>query len=210
MKKTLLAALLVFISLSLTGCGNDHNNNAPPLIVTQILSDPTVDGDIQFTPPSTFLPAQSNTQSVFAGIVPATLPEYRAFLDFPLSTVPLNAGIVSATLIIYFDSIQSTTSTIPMDIELVSFSSLSGTDFNSAPLLGTAPVIFSVFPTTDVNNFVAIDVTSLMVQAQNLTLSDLQIRISLDSSAVSGRIEIDDTTGPNRGALAPLLQVKYL
>jgi hypothetical protein len=208
MKKTLLAALLVFISLSLTGCGNDHNNNAPLPITTQFLSDPAFDGDIQFTPPSTFLPAQGNTQSVFAGIVPATVPEYRAFLDFPLSTVPLNAGIVSATLIIYFDSIQSTTSTIPMDIELVSFSSLSGPDFNSAPLLGTAPITFSVFQ-TDVNHFLAIDVTSLMVQAQNLSLPDFQIRMSLDLSAVSGRIEIDDTTGPNRTALAPLLQVEY-
>jgi hypothetical protein len=103
MKRTSLAIILVLISLALAGCGGGiYNNNAPPTIVTQILSDPASDGDIvRNTLTGDFTITQNNTQSVFAGIDPATGDEYRAFLDFPLTGaggVPGNAVIVSAFL----------------------------------------------------------------------------------------------------------------
>jgi hypothetical protein len=49
-----------------------------------------------------------------------------------------------------------------------------------------------------------------MAEAQRLGLPDFQIRILEDLGPVSpGLIEINDTTGANRGLLAPLLQVEY-
>jgi hypothetical protein len=49
-----------------------------------------------------------------------------------------------------------------------------------------------------------------MVEVQRLQLPDFQVRIMEDLGPVSpGLIEINDTTGPNAGALAPLLQVSY-
>jgi hypothetical protein len=209
MKRIYLAAIMAFISLALMGCGHDHSSAPPPssTVITQILSDPVLDGYILQSPPGVFTTAQINTQRVFAGIDPLTpLAEDRAFLDFPLSTVPINAGIVSATLVIFINDIQPTTGTIPILIELASFSSLNGLDFDSTPL--STPSTFPIFQ-TDINNFVSVDVTSLMTQAQNLALSDFQIRLLLDFSATSGHIEINDTTGPNRAALAPLLVVEY-
>jgi len=158
-------------------------------------------------------------QSVFAGRDPAALPdEYRAFLDFPLTGpngVPLNAVIVSATLDIVIDSVslQSPGDTIPIRIDLVSFQppTLIASDFDLgiqsalATTMIVPPISFM-----DVNHHVFVDVTSLMVQAQNLGLPDFQVRILEDPLApFPGLIEINDTTGPNRGTLAPLLQVEY-
>jgi hypothetical protein len=49
-----------------------------------------------------------------------------------------------------------------------------------------------------------------MVEAQRLGLSSFQLRTLEDLGFVSpGLIEINDTTGLNRGVLAPLLQVSY-
>ena len=207
MKRTFLSAIMVVISLSLISCGGGGGGSAPPpTIVTQILSNSAVDGDIQVTLAGSIIIRQNNTQSVFAGIDPVTFDESRAFLDFSLSTVPLNASIVSATLIIFINDIQPSTGTIPIRIDLVSFSELSGSDFDSTPI--ATPIAFPVFQ-TDFKDYVAVDVTSLMAQAQNLFLPHFQIRILLDFSAASGLIEINDTTGFNRVALAPLLQVEY-
>ncbi len=213
MKKAFLAAITMFLGLALIGCGGGGTSAPPPppTVTTQILSDPTLDGDISLDVSNNFTITQSNTQSEFAGIDPSTGTEYRAFLDFPLAGVggvPGNATIVSATLDIYINSIQSLTSTVPLSIELVSFSLLSSADFNSSPLTTTL-ITFPVFQ-TDFNQHVFVDVTSLMAEAQSLGLQNFQIRIALDSSATSpGLIEINDTTGPNQAALAPLLEVTY-
>ncbi len=210
MKKAFFVTIIFFITISLSGCGGGGGSSAPPTFTTDILSDPTLDGDIALSG-SSFTVTQDNTQSVFAGIDPAVPgTEYRAFLDFPLTGtggVPGDAIIVSANLIIFINSIQATTSSVPIRIELVSFSNLGGADFDSTPLAST-PLTFPVFQ-TDLSNFVSVDVTSLMAQAQSLGLLNFQIRLLLDFSASSGRIEINDTTGPNRTSLAPLLQVTY-
>ena len=220
MKKTLLSAIMVFLILALTGCGNDHNN-ATPTIVTQILTDSVYDGDILENPPGVFTITQGmspTVQSVFAGIDPSSGAESRAFLDFPLTGanngVPGNAVIVSATLDIVIDSVQSLASTIPIRIDLVSFQPpiLLATDFDLGiqPALATTTILISS-ANVAVNPHVLVDVTSLMEEAQNRVLPDFQVRILQDPSVVAppGLIEIDDTTGANRTLLAPLLQVQY-
>jgi hypothetical protein len=216
MKKTFLSAIMVFISIALIGCGG--GGSAPPTIVTQILSDPAFDGDILQFPPGTFTITQGNTRSVFAGIDPFTLAEYRAFLDFPLTGmggVPGNAVIVSATLDLVIDGIQPQPlfGTIPILIDLVSFQAptLLETDFSriSQPALAIATIIPPISQ-ADLGRHVFVDVTSLMMEAQRLGLPDFQIRILEDLGPVSpGLIEINDSTGPNRVFLAPLLQVEY-
>ncbi|WP_298437488.1 hypothetical protein [Geobacter sp.] len=98
MKRALLAAMMVWIVISLTGCGNG-GSSPPPTSVSQILSDPAFDGDIEQTSPTSFTITQgmsATVQSVFAGIDPVSLTESRAFLDFPLggpAGVPANAVI---------------------------------------------------------------------------------------------------------------------
>ncbi len=216
MKRTFLSAImLVFISLSLISCGGGGSR---PAIVTQILSDPTFDGDIVQFPTGVFTITQGNTESVFADIVPATLAEYRAFLDFPLTGVdgvPGNAVIVSATLDIFIYSIllQSPTSTIPIRIDLVYFQPpiLITTDFDRIlqPALATTTIVPPISQ-ADLGQHVFVDVTSLMAEAQRLGLVNFQIRILEDLGIVSpGLIKINDTTGVNRVFLAPLLQVEY-
>jgi hypothetical protein len=156
-------------------------------------------------------------QSVFAGIDPSTGNEYRAFLDFPLggqNGVPLNASIASATLDIVIDSVSvSPGAAIPIRVDLVSFPPpLIVTDFDRNTLTPLASVIGPLITSADVNNHVFIDVTPLMVEAQIQAVPNFQIRILEDFGPpvpLQGLIEIDDSTGANRTALAPLLQVQY-
>ena len=62
----------------------------------------------------------------------------------------------------------------------------------------------------DVSTLVSIDVTTLMVQAQRQQLIDFQIRImEVLGPAIPVLMEIDDSTGANRNALAPVLTVTY-
>jgi hypothetical protein len=159
-----------------------------------------------------------SVQSVFAGIDPFTLAEYRAFLDFPLTGVggvPGNAVIVSAVLDIVIDSIQPQPlfGTIPIRIDLVSFQppTLITSDFSRTSLWPLATTtIMPPISQADFGEHVFVDVTSLMAEAQSLGLPDFQIRILEDFWPVSpGLIEINDTTGPNRVYFAPLLQVEY-
>ena len=215
MKRSFLTAALVCLILALTGCGSDRS----PEFVAQILSDPAFDGDIEQNPPGVFTVTQGmspTVQSVFAGIDPATGAEFRAFLDFPLTGVggvPGNAIIASAFLDLVVTSIQPPTGTIPIRIELVSFQppTLIPTDYDRTlqpPLAFTT--IVPPISQFDVGHHVRFDVTPLMVQAQILGLSNFQVRIMEDLGPVlPGIVEINDTTGPNRSLLAPLLQVAF-
>jgi hypothetical protein len=221
MKKAFFAVILIVISLPLAGCGDGYSSSTPPPFVTQILSDPVFDGDIALDLTGTFTITQGMTpsvQSVFAGIDPVTFTEYRAFLDFPLSGaggVPLNAVIVSATLDIFINNIipYPLSGTIPIRIDLVHFQPpfLVETDFDTSlqPFLATK-TINPPISQDDFGKHILIDVTEFMVEVQRLQLPDFQVRIMEDLGPVSpGLIEINDTTGPNAGALAPLLQVSY-
>jgi hypothetical protein len=207
MKKMLLAAMMLSILLALTGCGSsDHG--APLTFRTEIFSDLALDGDIVERSSGVYTVTQG-APSLLAGLDPVTVEEYRAFLGFPLTGVggvPLNAIIVSATLNIVIDSIQPPNGTIPIRIELVSFTPpLLGTDFDRIllPQLA-ATAIKPPISRFDVGTNVAVDVTSLMAEAQRLGLTDFQIRILEDFGIVDpGLIEINDDTLP------PLLQVVY-
>ncbi len=195
----------------------------PIKLLSPILSDSAFDGDIvRDSTTGLFTVTQGmnpSVQSVFAGINPDSNAEYRAFLDFPLTGaggVPGNAVIVSAILDIVINSIspQPLTGTIPIRIELVSFQSptLVETDFDRTlqPALVTATITPPISQ-VDFGKHVSLDVTSMMQEAQRLRLANFQVRILEDLGAVSpGLIEITDTTGPNRGVLAPLLQVTYI
>ena len=220
MKRTFYMVLTGLIVLGLTACGGGGGDSPPPIITTQILSDSGLDGDIEQTSPNSFSVVQGmspTVQSVFAGIDPLALTEFRAFLDFPLSGpggVPGNAIIQSAFLNIFVNSVQPVGGTAPMLIELVSFQppTLLPTDFDRTlqPPLAITRVVPPI-SLADVGTDVAIDVTALMVEAQRLGLSNFQVRILEDlGGGIPVLVEINDTTGANRGDLAPLLTVNYL
>jgi hypothetical protein len=57
---------------------------------------------------------------------------------------------------------------------------------------------------------VTVDVTPLMIKAQQLGLLDFQVRIMEDlGPAIFTIMEIDDSTASDRGSRAPLLTVTY-
>jgi hypothetical protein len=208
--------------LGLTGCGGGGDgggNPAPSTRITQILSDSSFDGDIEQISPnsSTITQGMSATvQTVLAGIDPVALTEFRAFLDFPLTGpggVPGNAIIDSAFLEVFIDDLQPINGSIPILVDLVSFQppTLIATDFDRTlqqPLASTR--ISPPISRSDVGRYVSVDVTSLMIQAQRLGLPDFQVRIMEDlGPPIPALIAIDDTTGANRSARAPLLTVTY-
>lgn len=223
MARTLLAAIIAFTIIAMTSCGDDYYDDCydcgPPTTGTIILSDPAFDGDItRDYGTGLFTIAQGNTQRVLVGIDPATGDEYRAFLDFPLRDidgVPGNAVIVSATIDMVINSIVPLPliGTIPIRIDLVSFQppTLVGTDFDRTiqPALATTTITPPISQ-ADFGRHIVVDVTSLLIEAQRLGLANFQIRILRDlEPGPLGFIEINDTTGVNRMALAPLLQVTY-
>ena len=156
--------------------------------------------------------------SLGSRIDPDTPVEYRAFLDVHLGGppgVPGDAAIESAILDIEINSIvpQPLIDTIPIRIDLVSFQppNLVSSDFDrtSQPALATM-TLSPPISQSDFGQHVYVDVTPLMREAQQLGLPDFQVRILEDLGPVTpGLVEINDTTGANRDALAPLLQVTY-
>ena len=221
---THLRAMLITAAcavLGLAGCGGGGNgNNVAPSYTTQISSDPAFDGDIEQTSASSFTVTQgmsATVQSVLSGIDPVALTEFRAFLDFPLGGpggVPSDAIIDSAFLEVFINDIQPTGSSIPIRVELVSFQppTLIPSDFDRAvqPPLAFTTIVPPLSP-ADAGAYVPIDVTSLMVQAQRLGLSNFQVRILEDLGvSVPVLVEINDSTGADRASHAPLLTVTYL
>ena len=215
-----LTIALTLAAVSLAGCGGgDGSAGPPPAVTTQILSDPAFDGDIEQTSPTSFTVTQgmsATVQSVFAGIDPVALTEFRTFLDFPLTGpggIPRTAIIDRAFLDIYINSLQPSSGTLPLLIELVSFEppTLIPSDFDRGAQPPLAYIRVSPpFIGSDVGTNVSIDVTSLMVEAQNRGLNDFQVRVMEDlGPAISVLMEINDTTGANRATLAPELTVTY-
>jgi hypothetical protein len=211
----LIAALS--LSLGLCGCGGD--GSGPTQVVTYIVSDAAYDGDVEQTSPGVYVVTQgmsSSVQSVFAGIDPAAGTEFRAFLDFPLSGangVPGDAIIDSAFLEFFVDDVEPPSGSVPIRVDLVSFQppTLFGTDFDRSaqPPLASALVQGDV-TRADIGNFVPVDVTLLMIRAQQLGLVNFQVRIMEDLGvAIFTLMEIDDSTGAERNSRAPLLTVTY-
>ncbi len=205
MRKIGILGLVGVLALVLTGCGG---GDGPHTVVIQSLSDQPADGDIGLTASNTYLISQaSTTRDVQYGIDPGGT-EFRAFLDFPLDgstgggVVPLSAVIVSADIEVFVNRADFTP--VPTLLDLVTFpiAGLTPADYNSTPLL-TRP-LFDI-RTSDINNFVRIDVTSLMVEAQRLGLRDLQLRFLLDTLATSGLVVLDDGVAGRE----PLLTVEF-
>ena len=210
---------LLILATFLVNAGCSHSSS--PSITTSILSDSSVDGDIEQLATNSYVITQgmsisSGVQSVFAGVDPDTTNETRAFLDFPLGGsdgVPVDAIIDSATLELYIDSLNTNSIMVPIRIELVSFdqSTLIATDYDRViqpPLayITIQPPISS----DDVGTSITLDVTSLVEEAQARSLPDFQVRILEDfGTSVAGIIEIDDSTGIDRKSFGPLLTVTY-
>jgi hypothetical protein len=206
--------LAASLFLVLAGCGGS-GDDPPEITQTQILSDSGYDGDIEQTGPDSAVVTQGmgpNVQSVLAGIDPVAGTEFRAFLHFPLDSVPGKAYIDSAFLEVFIDDIQPTNAVVPVRIELVSFQQpMIATDFDrtAQPALAFTTLSPRLGP-SDVGKYVPMDVTDLMIQAQRLGLSDFQVRIMEDLGPPSdGLFAIDDSTGSNRPQVAPLLTVNY-
>jgi hypothetical protein len=208
----------VSLLLGLCGCGGG-DGSGPPQVVTYIVSDAAYDGDIEQTSPGVYVVTQgmsSSVQSVFAGIDPVAGTEFRAFLDFPLSGaagVPFDAIIDSAFLEFFVNDVEPQSGSVPIRVDLVSFQppTLFGTDFDrgAQPPLASALVQGDV-TRADIGNFVPVDVTALMIRAQQLGLVNLQVRIMEDLGvAIFTLMEIDDSTGADRSSRAPLLTVTY-
>lgn len=215
MKKIHLLALAATMLLALAGCGGGGGGDAhvpPPVYTADIYSDQPVDGDIAFDPVNLSYTITNGPPTLFFGIdaLDPNLPEFRAFLDFPLDgstggdVVPASARIVSATLEVYVSEV-SFAALVPTLIDLVSYplSGLRVADFSSPPLR-TQSVNF--FP-ADEGAFVTIDVTPLMREAQRLGLADLQLRFLLDLAANNGFVGLEDR--PTVSLTAPLLRVEY-
>jgi len=209
MRTLYILAILGALALVPAACGGDRD-----VFVAQTLSDQRADGDIVFSPEpppnGTYTISQADaTGNVIFGIA-ADASEYRAFLTFPLDgsiggdTVPLGAVILSADIEVFVTDVGQA-STVPTLVELVPYpiTGLTSTDFDSLPIATRGP--FDFFR-SDVNAFVRIDVTPLMVEAQHRRLLDLQLRFLLDFvPGVLGLIEIDD----DLSSRAPLLTVSY-
>jgi hypothetical protein len=206
--------------LCLSSCGGGGTVPVfPPPIVTQILSDPRLDGDIEQIAPGSYVVIQGmspSIQSVLAGTDPTSLTEFRAFLNFPLGGsggVPLNAIIDSAFVEVLINNVIPLNGSVSIRVELVAFQppTLIGTDFDRAilPPLG-AVLIEGLVTAADIGHFVPVDVTPLMVQAQQRGLASLQLRILEDLGPTNFTlIEIDDSITAARPQRAPLLTVTY-
>ena len=203
-----VAAILV---LTLSGCGGGDSRT---IFVAQIFSDQPTDGDIAFDPVLQTFTITQGPNTLFFGIdeLDPNLPEYRAFLDFPLDgstgqdEVPADAVIVSATLEVTVVEVSFAT-VVPTLIDLIQYpiSGLTQGNFDSAPLASRA----LDFLASDVNRpAIAIDVTPLMQEAQRLGLLDFQVRFLLDFVPNAfGIVGIDDR--PTVALTAPLLTVEF-
>jgi hypothetical protein len=208
MKKLFWLVAIALVMIFTTACSGG-GDGPPPIFVAEIISDQSTDGDIAYD--GVLYTITPGPDTVFFGIddLDPNLPEYRAFLDFPLDgstgqdVIPANAVIVSATLEVYINEV-SFTNVVPTDLDLVLYpvAGLEALDFVSTPLASQSLNFFN----TDVGHFVSINVTPLMREAQRLGLDDFQVRFVLDLAADFGFVGIED--GPDI-AFAPILTVEY-
>jgi hypothetical protein len=235
MRKIGILGLVGVFALLLAGCGGGDDGHgvigpglvgfddtssatSPLLTVTytvpagtttvRILSDLSSDGDIAFDPFLSSFTVTTGPPYVLFGIdsFNADLPEFRAFLTFPLDgvtgqpVVPGDALIVSADVEVFVNRFDFA-STVPTFLDLVQypFRNLASVDFDAVPL-ATRPR-FDFFA-SDMSNFVQIEVTSLMQAAQATPgLVDFQLRFSRDMS-VPPLAPSSPSTGAGRTVVA--------
>jgi len=213
MRKLPLPLLLgiLAVTLLIVSCGD--GGNPQPVIEAHIFSDQPTDGDIAFDPVLQSFTVTNGPETLFFGIddLDPNLPEYRAFLDFPLDgstggdVIPANAGIVSATLEVFINEV-SFAPIVPTLLDLVSYpiNGLRVEDFDSFPLLSQSLDFFA----SDLGTIVSIDITPLMREAQRLSFTDLQMRFVLDFGTNVGFVGIEDL--PSVSITAPLIIVNYV
>ena len=217
-QRAALAIGVVCALLWLAGC-QDKGVRIPPSVESHILSDLHYDGDIEQTSPTTFLVTQGMTptiQSVLAGIDPLAHTEFRAFLNFPLGGpggVPANAIIDWAYLEVLVLNVMPRNGSIPIRVELVEFQppTLVASDFDrtALPPLG-AVVVSGDVTAADIGQYVPVDVTPLMLLAQQRGVIDFQVRILEDLGPPSFTLmEIDNPITSDRPDRAPLLEVTW-
>lgn len=211
MHKLSLLGILAVMLLTLSCNGSDPQ----PVIVADIFSDQATDGDIAFDPVLQSFTITNGPETLFFGIDDSdqNLPEYRAFLDFPLDgstggeVIPINARIVSATLEVFINEV-SFAPIVPTLLDLVSYpiNGLRVEDFDSFPLEEMSQSLD--FFAADLGTIVSIDVTPLMREAQRLGVPDFQVRFVLDFETDVGFVGIEDL--PFDPSTAPLLTVRYV
>ena len=212
MRRLLHFGVAAILALAFSGCGGGGGDSRT-IFVAEIVSDQPADGDIAFDPVLRSFTITNGLDTLFFGIDDndPNFPEYRAFLDFPLDgstgqdVVPANAAIVSATLEVFVTEVSFATR-IPTLLDLVEYpvTGLRAQDFSSPPLTFQSLDFFLA----DRGNYIAIDVTPLMREAQRLRLSDFQVRFQVDFSLTDfGFIGLDDR--PTVTLTAPLLTVEY-
>ena len=212
MRRLLHFGVAAILALAFSGCGGGGGDSRT-IFVAEIVSDQPADGDIAFDPVLRSFTITNGLDTLFFGIDDndPNFPEYRAFLDFPLDgstgqdVVPANAAIVSATLEVFVTEVSFATR-IPTLLDLVEYpvTGLRAQDFSSPPLTFQSLDFFLA----DRGNYIAIDVTPLMREAQRLGLSDFQVRFQVDFSLTDfGFIGLDDR--PTVTLTAPLLTVEY-
>lgn len=209
MHKLSLLGILAVMLLTLSCNGSDPQ----PVIVADIFSDQATDGDIAFDPVLQSFTITNGPETLFFGIDDSdqNLPEYRAFLDFPLDgstggeVIPINARIVSATLEVFINEV-SFAPIVPTLLDLVSYpiNGLRVEDFDSFPLEEMSQSLD--FFAADLGTIVSIDVTPLMQEAQRLGVPDFQVRFVLDFETDVGFVGIEDL--PFDPSTAPLLTVR--
>ncbi len=213
MKKIRMIGIVAFIMLSIAACGGGGDGEFRPVFVAEIFSAQSTDGDIAFDPVRQSFTVSRGTETLFFGIddLDPNFPEYRAFLDFPLDgstggdVIPADALIVSATLELFLQEV-SFAAVVPTLLDLVSYpvSGLRPQDFSTPPIVFRSLNFFR----SDQGNFVSLDVTPLMREAQRLGLSDFQVRLLLDR-AVSDIGFVGIENRPIVTVTAPLLTVEY-
>jgi hypothetical protein len=217
MRRMVYLGIVAILVLSFSGCGGGDDRS---FRVARIFSDQQADGDIAFFPVSSIFQVTNGPATIFFGIDASDpgVPEYRAFLDFPLDgatggdVVPAGARIRSATIEVFVNEV-SFALTVPTLIDLVSYpiSGLREVDFDSLPLTypdGSFASRTLDFISSDQGNYVLIDVTPLLAEAQRRGLPDFQLRFLLDFvPRAEGLVGIEDL--PSATITAPLLTVEY-
>ena len=207
-----LLAILILGAVSIIASGG--GSNPQPIFVAEIFSNQPTDGDIAFDDVLQSFTITNGPGTLFFGIDDSdpNLPEYRAFLDFPLDgstgeeEIPINATIVSATLEVFINRV-SFAPIVPTLLDLVSYPirGLRVGDFDSLPRLSQS---LDFFFDSDPGTIVSINVTPLMQEAQRLGLPDFQVRFVLDFTTDVGFVVIEDL--PFDPSTAPLLTVRYV
>ena len=222
MRKIWILGLVGVLALVLAGCGGGGSSRS--VFTGSIDSDRSVDADLTLdlsgggTPT---LALASTNGNVLAGVTVDTggtpVADTRGFLNFSLSSIPLSASIRFASVTVYLNQVTLDNSLLPTPffldlIDTDTFPPPIRTSDYSVAFIGT-PRSFD-FLNIDQGNFVEIEVTSLMQEAQIRGLSTFEVRFGFDEAAYNadinttrGLIVIDDRASvPSQ---RPFLTVEY-